>query len=59
MAELFLRGKKVSELKLVEIKEELTKRNLPKKGNKASILKRLEKALLTEKLHAVSLFVKM
>ena len=54
MAELFLRGKKVSELKLVEIKEELVKRNLPKKGNKALILKRLEKALLTEKLHAVS-----
>ncbi|XP_003384025.2 PREDICTED: SAFB-like transcription modulator isoform X1 [Amphimedon queenslandica] len=54
MAELFLRGKKVSELKLVEIKEELVKRNLPKRGNKALILKRLEKALLTEKLHAVS-----
>ena len=47
--ELVIDGKKLSDLKLVDIRRELGKRNLPKKGSKMVTLKRLEKAILEEK----------
>ena len=41
-------GKKLSQLRVVNLREELEKRNLDKSGLKAALVKRLEKSLLEE-----------
>ena len=55
MAEILFKGKKIDELKVVEIKDELGQRGLSKKGVKSVLIKRLEKALMQERLDQVSL----
>ena len=55
MAEILFKGRKIDELKVVEIKDELGQRGLSKKGVKSVLIKRLEKALMQERLDQVSL----
>ena len=50
MAEILLRGKRLAELKVTELKEELDKRSLPKKGVKNVLITRLKNAILKEEL---------
>lgn len=50
MAEILLRGKRLAELKVTELKEELEKRKLPKKGVKNVLITRLKNAILKEEL---------
>ena len=53
MAEILLGGKKLPELKVTELKAELDKRGLLKKGVKSLLIERLRKAIL-EELNSVS-----
>jgi len=53
MAEVLLGGKKLGELKVTELKSELEKRGLPKKGVKSVLLTRLKGAILREALEQV------
>ena len=55
MAEVLFHGRKLEDLKVMEIKEELGRRGLNKKGIKSVLMKRLEAALLAEKREEVSL----
>lgn len=48
MAEVLICGKKVEELKVTELKEELGKRGLQKYGKKQALVKRLIEYILTE-----------
>ena len=50
MAEVLLGGKRLDELKVTELKVELDKRGLQKKGNKSALLSRLKAAILREAL---------
>ena len=54
MAEILLRGKRLGELKVTELKEELDKRGQSKKGVKTVLVDRLRKAILQEELTAVA-----
>ncbi len=54
MAEILFNGKRLDEMKVVEIREELVKRGLPRKGIKSALIKRFEKVLLQEQLDKVS-----
>ena len=54
MAEILLGGKKLVDLKVTELKAELDKRGLPKKGVKSVLLTRLKNAILREELAQVS-----
>ena len=54
MAEILLGGKRLSELKVAELKVELEKRGLPKKGVKSVLIGRLKNAILREELTQVS-----
>jgi len=45
MAELLLNGKKLDDLKVSELKDELDKRDQSKKGNKSALLERLRKVV--------------
>ncbi len=56
MAEVLLGGKKLGELKVTELKSELEKRRLPKKGVKSVLLTRLKNAILREALEQASDF---
>lgn len=53
MAEILLGGKKLGELKVTELKAELEKRDLQRKGIKSVLLTRLKNALLREALSQV------
>lgn len=57
MAEILLEGKKLGELKVTELKAELEKRGLQKKGVKSVLLTRLKNAILREALTQVSDFL--
>ncbi len=48
MAEIILDGRNISELKVTELKDELEKRRLPKKGVKTVLLNRLRASILKE-----------
>lgn len=48
MADVLFNGRRLEELKVVEIRDELAKRNLPRKGIKSTLIKRFEKVLLKE-----------
>ena len=48
MAEIILDGRNISELKVTELKDELEKRGLPKKGVKTVLLNRLRTSILKE-----------
>ena len=52
MAEILIGGKKVLDLKVTELKEELNKRNLAKTGKKHVLIKRLMEAILVEQLQS-------
>lgn len=54
MAEILLGGKRLGELKVTELKNELEKRGLQKKGVKSVLLNRLKNAILREALALVS-----
>ena len=54
MAEVLLGGKRLTELKVTELKAELDKRSLPKKGVKSVLVQRLKNAILKEALTQVS-----
>ena len=56
MAEVLLGGKRLTELKVTELKAELDKRSLPKKGVKSVLVQRLKNAILKEALTQVSVF---
>ena len=55
MAEVLLGGKRLAELKVTELKTELDKRGLPKKGVKSVLVQRLKNAILKEALTQVSI----
>ncbi len=55
MAEILLGGKRLGELKVTELKTELEKRNLSKKGNKSTLHTRLKNVILREALTQVGL----
>lgn len=55
MAEVLLGGKRLNELKVTELKSELDKRGLPKKGVKSVLVQRLKNAILKEALTQVSI----
>ena len=55
MAEILFNGRRLDELKVVELREELNKRGLSRKGIKSALIKRFEKALLKERLEQVKL----
>jgi len=57
MAEILLGGKRLTELKVAELKTELEKRGMQKKGVKSVLIERLKKAILQEALTTVSLHV--
>ena len=48
MADVLFHGKRLDELKVVEIREELGRRGLSRKGIKSTLIKRFEKVLLQE-----------
>ncbi len=52
-AEILLAGKKLGDLKVTELKFELEKRGLQKKGVKSVLLTRLKNAILREALAQV------
>lgn len=52
MAEILIGSKKVVDLKVTELKEELGKRNLAKTGKKSALVKRLFEAILVEQLQS-------
>lgn len=54
MAEILLGGKRLGELKVTELKAELDKRGLQRKGVKSVLLNRLKNAILREALSQVS-----
>ena len=58
MAEVLLGGKRLSELKVTELKAELDKRGLQKKGVKSVLLNRLKNAILREALTQVGTVTK-
>ena len=53
MAEILLGGKRLSELKVTELKEELDSRGLSKKGVKTVLITRLKNAILKEELEVL------
>ena len=55
MAEVLLGGKRLNELKVTELKAELDKRGLPKKGVKSVLVQRLKNAILKEALTQVGI----
>lgn len=55
MADVELNGKKIGDLKVLEIKDELGNRGLNKKGLKAVLVRRLASAVVLEKKAEVSL----
>ena len=57
MAEVELDGRKIGDLKVLEIKDELGKRGLNKKGLKAVLVRRLASAVLQEGKAKVGLFL--
>lgn len=54
MAAILLGDKRLSDLKVTELKAELDKRGLSKKGVKSVLVERLKKAILREELSNVS-----
>lgn len=57
MAEVLLGGKRLNELKVTELKAELDKRGLPKKGVKSVLVQRLKNAILKEALTQVAFHI--
>ncbi len=57
MAEMLFNGKRLEELKVVEIREELSRRGVSRKGIKSILIKRFEKVLLQERLDQVKLLL--